>query len=143
MNGEPSMRIKWINPKNQDKRDDYEHVPRSVAEVSIYNGEAVAAPYQSYVERLNEESKLPRKLQPGDCAVPNIEGTRWGIQEHPLAGTVILRESGSEQTRFSNADSALYFGCPKDLAKEFQKLMDTRQGNAEKTAQETKGNYWK
>jgi hypothetical protein len=137
------MRVLWRTNRDASKVGTLEKIPTTVAEVAIYNGEAVAAPYRNHIERLNEESSKTRKLQPGDVAVPNVEGTRWGLQEHPLAGWIILRESGSEQVRFSDPEYARYHGCPERLCKELASILGKKQDQAEKTAQETKSNFWR
>jgi hypothetical protein len=59
-------RILWIqHPTKPELNGTTEHVSRELAAVAVGYGQASHAPYKSYVERLNEESKKPRTPQPG------------------------------------------------------------------------------
>src|ERR1019366_1496664 len=123
-------------------RNTIANFPAHVAQSLIASGQAVAMPWKSYIERLNAEHEQPRSAMPGDTAVPNIEGVKWGIAEHPLAGTVILRESGSETTRFQDADTAENYGAPAALLNEFRKIIGAREKTAAEIQQATQNNSW-
>jgi hypothetical protein len=141
------MHILWTNhPLHPDKNGTKEHVPQSVAEVAIAYEQATRLARPNYgtpewaAER--QAADAARKPQPGDVPAPFFDGTRWGIQEHPLAGTVLVRECGSEITRIGDSAIALQHGCPKKLADEFNKIIRARMKQNEENAAIEQKNNW-
>jgi hypothetical protein len=137
------MRILWLaHPSKPELNGTIAHVAREFATVAVGYSQAEYAPYKNYVERLQEESQQARALQPGDVAAPFVDGVRWGFQLHPLAGACLVKESGSEVARLSDADAAEYFGCPKKIADELRRYNEARMANAAANEQATRGNRW-
>lgn len=139
--------IRWTNhPLHSEKNGTKEHVPQAVAQVAIAYEQATLLPRPNYgtpeFAEERRQSDAGRKLQPGDSSAPFVEGTRWGISEHSLAGLVILRESGSEVTRISDSAVALANGCPKELAKEFNQRIAARMKQNEENAKIAQSNSW-
>jgi hypothetical protein len=82
------------------------HVPRSVAEVAIYRGEATLAPRPNYgtpewmAERAAEDANRP--LAAGDVN-PGVVGTCWGVIDRDMSLYSIVRvikRCGSDLTYY-------------------------------------------
>jgi hypothetical protein len=141
------MHIEWLaHPYNPALNGTKEHVSRSVAENAVHFKQAEILPRPNYgtkewVEE-RQAADAARGTPVGDTSVPNIDGVRWSLKDHPLAGWVILRETGTEQVRFSDSKIALLYGCPKKLAAEYNKIVTAQSEHAAKLDEIAQGNSW-
>jgi len=123
------MRIKWLNhPHAPNKNNTTEHVSRELAAVAIGYGQAVAAPYKNYVERLSEEARSgssPHNVNP-----PQVAGIEWSCSGLPTNSTriVIWRRQGGEVARIENEAQAVQAGCPEAVLKQFRDLTTAATG---------------
>jgi len=143
------LKIKWLqHPSKPELNGTFQHVARELAVVAAGYGQAEICPRPNYgtpefaEERRQADALRGNTLHTGDTVVPNIEGTRWSIQNHALAGVVILRESGSEQTRFKDPVLASHYGAPKELCKELVRLIKEQVKKNVEAERVEAGNDW-
>jgi len=109
------MYILWTNnPTNPKLNGTKQHVPRSVAEVAIFNQQATLAPRPNYgtKEWAEERKALSAQAQgpfSGDT-VTGVTGTEWGVLERHLSRfgvPVCVKKQGAE---------TIYYSAPPDDA---------------------------
>ena len=141
------MQILWTNhPSDKSLNGTKQHVAREFAIVVASYNQATICPRPNYgtKEWIEERqaADAARGINKADTAIPFVVGVRWGLQSHPLAGDVIVRESGSEISYYSDAVTAEHFGCPKSLVAEFNRLTDTRAAQNQENAKIAQKNTW-
>jgi hypothetical protein len=124
---------------NVAERNKTIHVPRSVAEVAIYMGQATLAPRAAYgtPEFLAERAEAAKNAIPDkhDTVGTPVVGTEWSVWTEPRTGRqLLLRKQGYETFRFETAQKALDHGCPPSIAKKF--IPEDARQSAREQAQE-------
>jgi hypothetical protein len=108
------------------------HVPRSVAEVAIYRGEAVAAPRPNYgtpewmAERAAADANRP--LSAGDVN-PSVDGVQWGVLDRDMSLYSIVRvikRVGSDLTYYKTPPAE----APLSIHRQYHELARTEEGAA-------------
>lgn len=118
------------------------HVPRSVAEVAIYRGEATLAPRPAYgtpawIEE-QQERDANRPLIAGDAVPSIVAGTEWACLDKAPGSIMscvrIVKRCGAETTYFSSPPA----DAPPSIVARFKALTSTIDPEAfrEQEAQE-------
>jgi hypothetical protein len=107
------------------------HVPRSVAEIAIYRGEAKPCPRPNYgtPEWIAERQQAAANAVPhtGDVDA-NSKGVEWGIQDRaqsPLSIVTIIKRSGCETTFFKEPPA----DCPPSIVAQWQAMTQTEDAS--------------
>jgi len=145
------MYILWTShPTNPKLNGTKEHVPRSVAEVAIYNHTATLAPRPNYGTKEWTEERQALDAQRGHPAgdvVPPTLTPGWGVSRKinaaaPNGYAIYLIESrvSGEVVRYETAqvDLAIKNGCPAAIIAEFKRQIDTPDSVAVTSAETEK-----
>jgi hypothetical protein len=108
------------------------HVPRSVAEIAIYRGEAKLCPRPAYgtAEWVAERQAAAAQAVPvsGDVDA-NAKGVTWGLRDRdqsPLSVVTIIKRSGCTTTFYSAPPS----DCPPSIVEQWQAMTQTEGSSA-------------
>lgn len=119
----------------ESQRNKKIHVPRSVAEVSIYRGEATLAPKPAYgsKEWVEERQALDanRPAQPGDTVVGKA-GIEWGVQDKGLyswSKVLVIKRLSSGEIFYLDGPPA---DCPESIKRRYYELVGPLLSNEER-----------
>jgi hypothetical protein len=98
-------RITWTNhPTDKNKNGSVEHVKTTVADYAIAVGQAVAAPYKNYVDRLQSEEAQRQANIPQSQRELFYATATWQLSTSAIAQEpTIVKLLGREQTVYAKA----------------------------------------
>jgi hypothetical protein len=135
--GEEAMKIQHTEfAPNPALRNTITHLPPHIAHNLIAQGVAIHIPYKNFVEYMNANHREGR--DPNNVHPPQIQGVEWSCTRI-TDRAVILRKSGGEVARIETLDSAIQYGAPDAIIRQFTELENAINGlsaNSETTVQE-------
>lgn len=142
----------------ESQRNQKIHVPREVAIVAIYRGEASEVKEPAYGSReylafRAEQSARVTAPGPDDTAIQFVDPPTWQAVSSPYSGRpLLLRYAGFETASFEDASQAKACGCPAHILKQFSALKsvpttpeqveDAKRAQAEQQARERTARRW-
>jgi hypothetical protein len=128
------MKVKFTEfCPDPSKRNTVTHLPQHIAGPLIASGVCVHVPYNGYVDMLNNEAREGR--DPSNANPPQVTGVEWSVKAMSDGRPTVFRKSGNETARIETRDTAIQYGVPERILKEFDEIAAVLNGAEKAVAQ--------
>jgi hypothetical protein len=122
------VRIKWLQHPTDPSLNETEQTlnSHSAAETFFAAKQAVISPYRGYVDFLSSTAR--EGSHSSNSNPPQVQGVEWSCSALRDGRPVIWRKSGFETARIETEQTAIQYGAPESVLKEFLRLQAVLTG---------------
>lgn len=121
------VKIKWLNhPVDSSLNGSEQMVSRETATTAIETKAACFSPFKNFTEYM---SQFREGRDPNNTSVVPTQGVEWSVVRI-TDRAVIFRKSGFETARIESVETAIQYGAPDAIVRQFNELENAITGLA-------------